>query len=143
MSVHKNFIEWYWRNRNKLCNEKILPYQNQIFGLFSEKFHNDAEKDWERWRKLLESRWNKCSEICNEIHLVLWWNDHIDKELKDLTNNIVNLDYNSLLEAFQTLKDKYLEVWNEWIANQINTVCLYLEKMWKISKPHTTIKNQN
>jgi len=57
MSVHKNFIEWYWRDRNKLCSEKLLPYQNEIFKLFSEKFHTDAEKDWERWRKLLESWW--------------------------------------------------------------------------------------
>lgn len=139
MSVHKNFIEWYWRNRDKLCEEKILPYQKQIFKLFSEKFHKDAEKDWEKWRKLLASRWNKCSEICNEIHLTLW-NDMINGDLKDLVNNIVNLDYNSLLEVFQVLKDEYLKVWNELIVSKIWIVCMYLEKMWSISKSHTTIK---
>lgn len=140
MSVHKNFIEWYWRDRNKLCEQKLLPYQGEIFKLFSDKFHFDAEKDWGRWRKLLKSRWNKCWEICNEIHLTLWWNDIINEELKNLVNNIVNLDYNSLSEVFETLKSEYLEVWEEWIAKQIDIICSYLEKMWRISSPHTTIQ---
>lgn len=140
MSIHKNFIEWYWRNWNKLCEEKLLPYQGEIFRLFSDKFHIDAEKDWERWRNLLKSRWNKCSELCNEIHFTLWWNKIINEELKDLVNNIVNLDYNSLSEVFQSLKVEYLKVWNEWIANQIDIICSYLEKMWRISSPHTTIQ---
>ena len=140
MSIHKNFIEWYWRNWNKLCEEKLLPYQSEIFKLFSDKFHIDAEKDWKRWRKLLKSRWNKCWEICNEIHLTLWWNEIINEELKNIVNNIVNLDYNSLSEVFQSLKVEYLKVWNEWIANQIDIICSYLEKMWKISSPHTTIQ---
>lgn len=140
MSVHKNFIEWYWRNRDKLCIEKILPYQGKIFKLFSEKFHCDAEKDWERWRNLLKSRWNKCSEICNEIHSTLWWNDIVDKNLKHLVNNIVNLDYNSLSEFFQTLKNKYSKVWEQWIANKIEIIHIQLEKMWEISKFHTIIK---
>ena len=143
MSIHKNFIEWYWRNRDKVCEEKILPYQNQIFKLFSEKFHIDAEKDGERWRKLLKIRWNKCSEICNEIHLTLWWNDVVNEDLKILVNNIVNLDYNSFLEIFQKLENKYSEAWNEWTASQIKIICTYLEKMWRISSPHTTIQEIN
>jgi len=139
MSVHKNFIEWYWRDRNKLCNEKLLPYQNQIFKLFSEKFHTDAEKDGNRWRKLLKSRWNECGNICNEIHLTLWGSDIINNDLRDLVNNIVNLDYNSLLETFQTLRNRYSDIWNQNIVDKIEIVCSYLEKMWKISSPHTTI----
>lgn len=142
MSVHKNFIEWYWRDWNKLCEQKLLPYQGEIFKLFSDKFHIDAEKDWERWRKLLKSRWNKCWEICNEIHLTLGWNDVINEELKDLVNNIVNLDYNSLSEVFQSLKAEYLKVWEGKIANQIENVCTYLEKMWRISESRTIIKNE-
>lgn len=142
MSVHKNFVEWYWRNWNKLCEQKILPYQSEIFKLFSDKFHIDAEKDWERWRKLLKSRWNKCSEICNEIHLVLWWNDVINEELKDLVDNIVNLDYNSVSEVFQVLKLKYLEAWKEKIASHIEIICTYLEKMWIISEFRTIIKKE-
>jgi hypothetical protein len=140
MSVHKNFVEWYWRNWDKLCNEKILPYQGEIFKLFSDKFHIDAEKDWERWRILLKSRWNKCSELCNEIHLTLWWNDIIHKDLKEFVNNIVNLDYNSLSEVFKTLKVEYMKSWEEQITSQIEGVCIYLKKMWEISQPHTTIK---
>ena len=140
MSVHKNFIEWYWRSWKKLCEEKLLPYQWEIFRLFSDKFHIDAEKDWERWRKLLKSWWNKCSEICNEIHLTLWWSEEINEDLKDIVNNIVNLDYNSLSEVFQELKTEYLEVWENWIASQIEIICICLEKMWKISSPHTTIQ---
>jgi hypothetical protein len=142
MSVHKNFVEWYWRNWNKLCNEKILPYQGEIFKLFSNKFHIDAKKNWERWRELLKSRWNKCWEICNEIHITLWWNEIINEELKNLVNNIVNLDYKSLSEVFYVLKNKYLETWEQWIANQIDDICANLEKMWEISKSHTTIENQ-
>ena len=143
MALHKNFIEWYGRNWDKLCNEKILPYQEEIFKLFSDKFHIDAEKDWERWRKLLQSRWNKCSELCNEIHLILWWNEAIDEELKDIVINIVNLDYNSLSEVFEILKAKYLKTWEKWIASQIEIICTYLEKMWRISSPHTTIKKED
>ena len=142
MSVHKNFIEWYWRDWNRLCKEKLLPYQNEIFKLFSEKFHIDAENDWEKWRKLLKSRWNECGEVCNEIHLILWWNGIISKDLRDLVNNIVNLDYNSLLEVFQVLRDEYLKIWNQWVSSQIWIICIYLEKMWRISKSHTTIKNE-
>jgi len=142
MSIHKNFIEWYWRDWNKLCEQKLLPYQSEIFKLFSDKFHIDAEKDWERWRNLLKSRWNKCWEICNEIHLILWWNETINEELKDLVNNIVNLDYNSLSEVFQPLKAEYLKVWEEKIANQIEIVCTCLEKMWRISEFRTTIKKE-
>ena len=140
MAVHKNYVEWYWRDWNKLCSEKLLPYQNEIFKLFSDKFHIDAEKDWERWRKLLQSRWNKCWEICNEIHLILWWNDIINEDLKDLVNNIVNLDYNSLWDVFQTLKNQYSKVWEDRVSDQIDTICTYLEKMWRISSPHTTIQ---
>ena len=139
MSAHKNFIEWYWRNWDNLCEEKLLPYQGEIFKLFSDKFHIDAEKDWERWRILLKSRWNKCWEICNKIHLTLWWNEVINEDLKDIVNNIVNLDYNSLSEVFQTLKHQYSKLWEDWIADQINAICSYLEKMWKVSKSHTTI----
>lgn len=143
MSIHKNFIEWYWRDWNKLCEQKLLPYQNEIFKLFSDKFHIDAEKDWERWRMLLKSRWNKCGEICNEIHLVLWWNDFINKDVKNLVNNIVNLDYNSLLEIFQLLEEKYSKTWKKEITDKINLICLYLKKMWRISSPHTTIQEEN
>ena len=142
MSTHKNFVEWYWRNWDKLCNKKILPYQREIFKLFSDKFHIDAEKDWERWRKLLKSRWNKCSELCNEIHLTLWWNEIIHKDLKYFVNNIVNLDYNSLSEFFETLKVEYMKSWEEQIASQIEIVCIYLEKMCRISQPYTTIKKE-
>ena len=142
MSTHKNFVEWYWRDWNKLCKEKLLTYQGEIFKLFSDKFHIDAKKDWERWRELLKSRWNKCWEICNEIHITLWWNDVINEELKDLVNNIVNLDYNSLSEVFQTLKVGYLEAWEEKIAGQIGIVYTYLEKMWRISISRTTIQSE-
>ena len=142
MSVHKNFVEWYWRDWNKLCEQKLLPYQKEIFKLFSDKFHIDAEKDWERWRILLKSRWNKCWEICNKIHLTLWWNEVINEDLKDIVDNIVNLDYNSLSEVFQTLKNQYSKLWENWIADQIDIICTFLEKMWEISKPHTTIKNR-
>jgi hypothetical protein len=140
--VHKNYIEWYWRDWNKLCEQELLPYQGKIFKLFSDKFYIDAEKDWERWRNLLKSRWNKCWEICNEIHLTLWWNDIINEDLKDLVNNIVNLDYNSLSEVFETLEAEYLKIWEKWIADQISLICWYLEKMWRISSPHTTIQEK-
>lgn len=142
MSVHKNFIEWYWRDWNKLCSEKLLPYQNEIFELFSEKFYVDAEKDGEKWRKVLKSRWGKCGEICNEIYLTLWWNGVVSEDLRDLIISVVNLDYNSLLEVFQVLRNEYLKVWNQWVANQIWIICFYLEKMWWISKSHTMIKNE-
>lgn len=141
MSIHKNYIEWYWSERDALCTQKLLPYQNEIFRLFSDKFYTDAENDREKWRKLLTYRWYRCSELCDEIHKNLEWNDIIGEDLKDLVNNIVDLDYNSLLEVFQILRDKYLEIWNQWISNQIDNICEYLDKMWKISKNRTEIKS--
>ncbi len=142
MSIHKNFIEWYWRKWDKLCKEELLLYQKEIFKLFSDKFHIDAEKDWEKWRNLLKSRWNKYSELCNGIHLILLWNDVINEGLKDLINNIVNLEYNRLSEVFQALKIEYLKSWEEKIASQIEILCSYLEKMCRISKSHTIIKSK-
>ena len=138
MSVHKNFIEWYWRDWNKLCTEKLLLYQRDILKLFGDKFYTDAGKDGERWRILLKSRWEECGELCNEIHLVLWWNDVINEDLRSLINNIVNLDYSSLLELFQTLKNNYTKNWGN-ICIYLDKICVYLDKMRKISKPHTTI----
>ena len=139
MAVHKNYVEWYWRDWNKLCSEELLPYQNEIFKLFSDKFHIDAEKDWERWRKLLQSRWNKCWEICNEIHLILWWNDIINEKLKVFVNNVVNLDYGSLCEVFVALENQYYKMWLNEVSGCIDEICLYLKKMRHISKSHTII----
>ena len=142
MSIHKNYIEWYWRNRNKICTEKLLPHQKEIFNLFSEKFYIDAEKDWERGRRLLKALWNKCSESYKEIHIILNWNENFDNKIKDLINNIVNLDYNSLFEIFQALKDEYTKAENQEITEEIESICRYLKKMWNISCPHTTIQKE-
>lgn len=141
MSVHKNYVEWYWSERDALCTQKLLPYQNEVFKLLSDKFYTDAENDREKWRKLLTYRWYRCSELCNEIHKNFEWSDVIGEDLKGLVNDIVNMDYNSLLEVFQTLKDEYSEGGNQWVSNQINYICEYLEKMWNVSKKHTEIKS--
>lgn len=141
MSIHKNYVEWYWRQWDQLCSEKILPYQNEVFKLLGDKFYKDAENDREKWRELLTYRWYRCSELCDEIHKTLGWSDVVGENLKWLVNDVVNLDYNSLLEVFQTLKNKYSEDENQWIANQIENICVYLEKMWNVSKKHTEIKS--
>jgi hypothetical protein len=46
------------------------------------------------------------------------------------------------LEIFQVLESKYSEIGEWWIASQIEIVCAYLEKMWRISESRTTIKKE-
>jgi hypothetical protein len=52
-SNHKDYLEAYQQNRNAAIKNEILPYQENIFRLFSAKFNFDANKDLERKRKKL------------------------------------------------------------------------------------------
>ena len=102
-SSHKNFVEEYWRNRDILIDNKIIPYQNAIFNLFSIKFESDAKKDWSKWRKKLEYLWFKCSNNCKEIHQILVTSNSSFDEYEntiETINNIVNMDYWSLQDFF-------------------------------------------
>lgn len=140
MATHKNYVEWFWRDRKTLTETQLIPNQNEIFNLFSQKFHSDAEKDWSKGRVHLQARWETCANACNEIHNILWWNITNNEELISLINNIVNLDYKSLQDFFITLKDIYSN--NPEVQTHINNVCEQLKKMWDVSKPHTTIQIQ-
>ena len=55
----------------------------------------------------------------------------INEDLKELVDNIINLDYNTLLEIFQILKILRLIYLNE--------TCNYFSKMRKISESYTII----
>lgn len=140
MATHKNYVEWFWRDWSYIINTQVIPNQEKIFNLFSNKFHSDAEKDWMKGRIRLQAQWEICAKACKEIHNILWWDISSNEELISIVNNIVNLDYKSLQDFFIILKDSYSN--NLKIQNYINNICGQLKKMWDISKPHTTIQTE-
>ena len=138
-SNHRNYIEWYDRNRNDVIAQKIIPYEKNIFELFNQKFYEDAQKDGDRGRERLMSLWISCANCCRLIHENLMWVDLLDTDLKKIVKDIVNMDYDSLYEFFYTLKATYSTQWNQYVASKIAHICIYLEKMRKISKKHTNV----
>ena len=139
-SNHKNYVEWFDRNRSKLVKTQIIPNEKEIFELFSQKFHRDALKDNERWREFLRNMWEICSESCKNIHIALQWIDNINLSLQNLVKNIWDLDYESLLEIFQRIKLEYFNTWrDENIVEDLDNICNSLDKMRQISKKHTNV----
>ena len=141
-SSHKNFIEWYWRNRNALINNEIMPYQDAIFDLFNIKFKFDASKDWERKRIKLKQLWIDCSNYCKSIHEILKTNEFFEDydELIETVNKIVDMDYWSLQEFFNTLKNNYTD--QPKIHELLDKICEKIWEMRKISRDHTEIIKQ-
>lgn len=91
-STHKNFVPWYWRDWQKIKNEIIIPYKGNVFSLFQDKFHIDAEKDWERGRIKLQTRWQNCSDFCKELHTLLWIQGSIqNKNLMKIQEIVTNI----------------------------------------------------
>ena len=139
-SNHKNYIEWFDRNRPLLVKNQIIPNEKEIFELFSWKFHRDALKDNERWRENLRNHWEICSESCKNIHTALQWIDKINPSLQELVKNICDLDYKSLLEIFQRIRLEYFNLWrDENIVEDLDNICRSLDKMRQISQKHTNV----
>lgn len=139
-SDHRNFVELYWRNRDAIIQNDILPYQKAIFNLFSAKFEYDAKKDLEKWRKKLSYLGEKCANEFREIHLILKWenfDDNDEDEIFNLIQNIINMDYWSVEEFFNTLKENYKD--NPKIYNMLDNICNDISEMRRISKKHTNI----
>jgi len=139
-SSHKNFVEQFWRNRDILIDNKIIPYQNNIFDLFNDKFKSDAQKDWIRWRRKLEELWSKCGDNCEHIHQILVskntsFNEY--EKIIETVNNIVNMDYWSLQDFFGALKNKYKDI--PQIYELLNEIIDDIWEMRRISKKHTNI----
>ncbi len=149
-SYHKNYTELYWRNRNILIENEILPYQESIFKLFSAKLNSDANKDLERKRKKLYDLGQSCSDDFLEIHSIIVKrkkdgriNNDEDNEF-DIAIELVNMDYWSVREFFDALKNKYLD--DSEIYPLLNHICDNLSEMRRISEKHTNIiqeKEQN
>ena len=142
-SNHKNYTEQYWRNRNILIENEILPCQENIFRLFSTKFNWDADKDLERKRKKLYDLGKSCSHDLDKIHSIIakrkiyHENDNDEDNEFDLAIEIVDMDYWSVKDFFNTLKDKYLN--DSEIYPLLNHICDNISKMWEISKNKTNI----
>lgn len=138
-SSHKNFIEWYWRNRKAVIDNEVMPYQDAIFNIFSAKFKFDANKDWDRKRIKLKELWIDCANECKKIHELLHTDEYYDDsdDLMETVTNIVNMDYWSLQEFFNVLKDKYKE--NAKVCDYLNKISYDIWKMRAISKNHTNI----
>lgn len=139
-SNHRNFVEIYWRNRNILIQNDILPYQKAIFDLFRVKFEYDAKKDLERWRKKLFELWQKCADNFRMIHSILKEDNIYDNDEDEIFNsvqNIVDMDYWSVYEFFCSLKEKYAD--NTQIYQLLDDICNNISEMRRISKKHTNI----
>ena len=139
-SNHKNYIDQYDRNRQKLAKTIILPNEKSIFELFNKKFSIDADADIDRWRLQLWKLWYLCADSCSQMHKILSWNTQVDTKYKDLVKNIVNLDYDSLKDVFQEIQNEYFNSWaSAEVINYLQEICKYLDKMRKISKNHTNV----
>ena len=139
-SNHKNYIEWFQRNRSTLVKNQIIPNEKKTFDLFSQKFSQDAEADFDRWRKILWTLWNLCANSCKEIHNILSWEVENNPELKNLAKDIINLDYESLWEIFKQIENEYHnKIWTEDIQKHLQTIYTHIQNMRKISKNHTNI----
>lgn len=142
-SNHKNYTELYWRNRNVLIENEILPYQENIFKLFSAKFDSDANKDLERKRKKLYDLGQSCSDDFEKIHSIITKRkndsgiDNDEDNEFDIAIEVVNMDYWSVKEFFDALKSKYLN--DSEIYPLLNHICDNLSEMRRISEKHTNI----
>lgn len=148
-SEHKNYVEWYWRSRDKIAENEILPSEKEIFNLFSIKFKYDSEKDLQKWRKILSSLWNDCANLFQQIHQSLKQNLQEDElsedelsedELEgafDFVQKITDMDYKSINEFFQVLKSKYQN--DKRIDDKMEKICENILHMRQISKEKTEI----
>ena len=141
-SDHKNYTELYWRNRNVLIENEILPYQESIFELFGAKFNSDANKDLERKRKKLYDLGKSCADDFNKVHSIMIkrrkYNKSDDEDNEfDIAIEVVNMDYWSVKEFFDTLKNKYLN--DNEIYPILDHICDNISEMRRISKKHTNI----
>ena len=137
-SNHKNYLPSYLFSTKEIIENYILPNQKDIFEKFAEKISNDAKKDGERWRKLLESQWMKASASCKRIAILskeTEWNSD-----NQLVEEIINMDYQSVANFFKELA-LYYEV-NNPINQELITIKELFESMWKVSKEHTNIINR-
>lgn len=144
MSLHKNYIEWYWRDRNTVINERITPYQDTIFDIFSKKFQIDAQDDTSKWRIKLRDLWLSCADECYKIHSILKKDEktiYTDNEAALIVNDIINMDYNSVANFFETLKTTYKG--NHEIIDLLNDIQKNVEEMRSISKKHVQIITEN
>ena len=139
-SYHKNYVEWFDRNRPLLVKNQVLPNEKKIFDLFGQQFLKDAESDLNRWRKKLWELWNLCACACHEIHELFSWEVENNPELKELVKNIVNLDYESLWEIFSKIQLEYFNTWwDEQVQKHLQDICNYIKKMRQISQKHTNV----
>ena len=140
-SNHKNYLEDYWQNRDIAIQNEILPYQENIFRLFSAKFNFDANKDLERKRKKLYDLWINCWIDFDRIHVILndeKGNTDYDEDVElDIVQDIVNMDYGSVEKFFDTLKEKYSD--NPKVYKLLDNICKNISEMRRISEKHTNI----
>lgn len=142
-SDHKNYTEQYWRNRKVLIENEILPVEESIFRLFSIKFNWDADKDLERKRKKLYDLGKSCSNDLDEIHSIIRKrkiyneNDNDEDNAFDIAIEIIDMDYWSVYDFFNTLKTQYSN--DSEIYPLLDHICNNISEMRKISKKHTNI----
>jgi len=138
-SSHRNYIEWYWRNRKAVIDNDVIPYQDAIFDIFNAKFQFDAKKDWDRKRTRLKELWTDCANNCKKIHEILHTDEYFNDsdELMDTVTNIVDMDYWSLQEFFGELRERYKQ--DSEVHPFLDRIYDDIWEMWAISKNHTNI----
>ena len=132
-SNHRNYLPSYPFSNREIIEKYILPNQRNSFEIFSEKIAKDAKKDGERGRKFLESQGLKAAEICKKISELS--ENSEGKWDRQLIEEIINMDYQSVAVFFETLKHYFTNKEMQALT-EIEEI---FNSMWKVSEKHTNI----
>lgn len=137
-SNHKNYLPSYPFSTEEIIEKYILFNPKNSFKLFAEKIEKDAKKDWERGRKFLERQGLKAAENCKRISEIFM--DVKGEENSQLIEEIINMDYQSVVDFFQLLKSYFQE--NEEVYQNLSSIVKSFQEMRKVSEKHTNIINK-
>ena len=137
-SNHKNYLPSYPFSTEEIIEKYILFNPKNSFKLFAEKIEKDAKKDWERGRKFLERQGLKAVENCKRISEIFM--DAKGEENSQLIEEIINMDYQSVVDFFQLLKIYFQD--NEEVYQNLSSIVKSFQKMRKVSEKHTNIINK-
>ena len=139
-SNHKNYLPSYPFSTEEIIEKYILFNPKNSFKLFAEKIEKDAKKDWERGRKFLETQGLKAAEICKKISELSENSEAKGEENSQLIEEIINMDYQSVVDFFQLLKSYFQE--NEEVYQNLSSIVKSFQEMRKVSEKHTNIINK-
>lgn len=135
-SEHKNYLPSYPFSFEEIIENFLQPSMKDVFFAFSEKIHNDAQKDGEKGRNFLKQQWEKAASCCKRIAELSEESDW-DSKHEILVEEIINMDYSSVSSFFGTFAKKFKE--NTPLHQELKTLEELFAWMWKVSEKHTKV----